>query len=167
MEKKRNSGMLAKSAYVLGIGLVLVLVLGSPTLSNASSVFPGFIKWHVYVMNELKNKESLMVHCQSKDDDLGSHKLFEGGNFTWSFRADFSHSTLFWCHVKRDNDDDNNNSCDSGASFDVFWYDERLFRKCHWKNCLWRVRDDGIYLTALYETQTEEFYYHWGATRHG
>ncbi|WVY96757.1 hypothetical protein V8G54_028908 [Vigna mungo] len=153
MEKKRNSG------------LVLVLVLASASLSNASSVFPGFIKWHVYVMNELNN-ESLLVHCKSKDDDLGSHKLFEGGNFTWSFRTDFLHTTLFWCHVKKDNNNNNNdNGCDRTASFDVFWYDERLFQKCHWKNCLWRVRDDGIYLTALYQTQTQDFYYHWGATR--
>ncbi|XP_068492231.1 S-protein homolog 1-like [Phaseolus vulgaris] len=150
-----------KSGYLLVLVLVFVLVLASPTLSNGSSIFPGFIKWHVYVMNELSN-ESLLVHCQSKDDDLGSHEVFEGGNLTWSFRTDFSHSTLFWCHVKKKN----NNGCDSGASFDVFWYDERLFEKCHWKNCLWRVRDDGIYLTTLYETQTLEFYYHWGATRH-
>ncbi|XP_014511691.1 S-protein homolog 1-like [Vigna radiata var. radiata] len=161
MEKKRNSVLLGKSGYNL---LVLVLVLASANLSNASSVFPGLIKWHVYVRNELKNEESLLVHCQSKDDDLGSHKLFEGGNFTWSFRTDFLHSTLFWCHVKKDNNN-NNNGCDRTASFDVFWYDEHLFQKCHWKNCLWRVRDDGIYLTALYETQTQQFYYHWGATR--
>jgi len=161
MEKKRNSAILAKSAYLLALGLVLVLA--SPTLSNGSSIFPGFIKWHVYVVNELNNKQSLLVHCQSKDDDLGSHQLSQGGNFTWTFRVNFSHSTLFWCHVKRDN----NNGCDSGASFDVFWYDEHLFRKCHWKNCLWKVRDDGIYLTTFYATQTPEFYYHWGATRHG
>ncbi|CAJ1968292.1 unnamed protein product [Sphenostylis stenocarpa] len=160
MEKKKNknSGMLGKSAYLLS----LVLALASPTLLNGSGIFPGFIKWHVYVMNELSNNQSLLVYCQSKDDDLGSHEVCEGGNLTWSFRTDFLHSTVFWCSVKRNNSD----GCDSVASFDVFWYDEHLFEKCNWKNCVWRVRDGGIYLTTFCETHAD-LYYHWGDIGHG
>ncbi|RZB72275.1 putative glutathione S-transferase [Glycine soja] len=104
MEKKnRISAILA----------IFILAFASPI---ASDVYPEFVKWHVYIVNGLRNNQNLLAHCKSADDDLGVRNLSQGSNFTWSFRTDFAHSTLFWCHVKKDN----NNACES-ATFDVFW----------------------------------------------
>ncbi|KAL5149086.1 putative glutathione S-transferase [Glycine soja] len=101
MEKKnRISAILA----------IFILAFASPI---ASDVYPEFVKWHVYIVNGLRNNQNLLAHCKSADDDLGVRNLSQGSNFTWSFRTDFAHSTLFWCHVKKDN----NNACES-ATFD-------------------------------------------------
>ncbi|CAI0394852.1 unnamed protein product [Linum tenue] len=39
----------------------------------------------------------LIVHCRSKDDDLGAHGLEIDAGFSWSFQAMVS--TLFWCNL--------------------------------------------------------------------
>ncbi|TKY52801.1 Plant self-incompatibility S1 [Spatholobus suberectus] len=152
MEKKNgNSCILAITAYLLALGFVLAFA--SPTLSSASNMFPGFIKWHVYIVNGLGNNQNLLAHCKSADDDVGIQNLSPGSNFTWSFRTDFTHSTLFWCYVRKDN---------ASASFNVFWYDDRLFQKCDWKKCIWSARDEGIYLTN-FDEDVDDLYYQWDA----
>ncbi|CAN1144722.1 S-protein homolog 11 [Linum perenne] len=54
---------------------------------------------HVYVTNELGAKESLIVHCQSKDNDLGIHYIDDGVTYTWRFKLDIFLITEFWCYV--------------------------------------------------------------------
>ncbi|MED6224381.1 hypothetical protein PIB30_083390, partial [Stylosanthes scabra] len=112
--------------------------------------------WHVYIINGLSNK-NLFTHCNSKDDDLGLQNISPGSNTTWGFRTDFTHSTLFWCQLSIDN----NNNASSSSSIKVFWNDDRLFNKCNWKNCIWTAKDDGIYLRDL-RVNTEELKYWWG-----
>jgi hypothetical protein len=111
-----------------------------------------FTTWHVYVVNGLSNNRELSVHCKSKDDDLGFHCLSAGDNFTWSFREDFFLRTLFWCDVNKD---------DAHAVFKVFWHDVLLFYKCMWKNCVWTVKDDGIYIKNLDHDGLDELYRNW------
>ncbi|KAK7393330.1 hypothetical protein VNO78_21883 [Psophocarpus tetragonolobus] len=133
-----------------------ILVLATFALAFASAnIYPEFIKWHVYIVNGLSNNQNLWVHCKSSDNDLGTQILSQGSNFTWSFRIDFGHSTLFWCHLKKEN------VCES-ARFDAFWFDDRLFEKCGWKNCVWTARDDAIYLTTL-DGKVSQLYYQWDA----
>ncbi|KAK7279462.1 hypothetical protein RJT34_24515 [Clitoria ternatea] len=136
-------------SHILVLGFVLVFA--SSTLSRASNIFPEFIKWHVYIVNGLNNNQNLLAHCKSSDDDLGIHNLSPGSNLTWSFMTDFVHSTLFWCYVRKDN---------VSASFEVFWYDDRFFDKCGWKNCIWVARDEGVFLTHL-DHNVEELFYTW------
>ena len=159
MERKRKSlDVSSMSSYL--IALVLFLAFVPPTILGASSylinkdnLFPEFIKWHVYIVNELSNNQNLFTHCKSTEDDVGIQNLSPGSNTTWSFRTDFFHSTLFWCHVRKDN---------ASASIEVFWYDARLFNKCNWKNCIWIAKDDGIYLKDL-SVDTDELHYRWDA----
>ncbi|KAK7345703.1 hypothetical protein VNO77_16313 [Canavalia gladiata] len=148
-KKRRNLASYRISRYLLVLGLVLTFA--SPSLSSASHIFPEFIKWHVYIVNGLSKDQILFTHCKSADDDIGIHNLSPGSNITWSFRTDFTHSTLFWCYVSKDN---------AYLSFEVFWYDERLFNICDWKNCIWVARDEGIYLTHLNE-QVDELHHVW------
>ncbi|XP_022953905.1 S-protein homolog 1-like [Cucurbita moschata] len=128
---------------------------------------PGIIyqpkpsRYYVHVANGLSTLP-LTVHCQSKDDDLGIHHLPNRGDdfqwnfkdddlglhtlpptadFSWSFEANFFHTTLFWCRLQK-----GGGGGGVEAAFKVFWHDARLFEKCGWKNCVWIAKDDGIYI---------------------
>lgn len=159
-KKRESSDASAKAAYRISrylLALVfIILAFTTPTLLSASTkdhVFPEFIKWHIYVVNGLSNNQNLFTHCKSTENDLGTQNLSPGSNITWSFRTEFFHSTLFWCYVSKDN-------ASSSASFEVFWYDARLFNKCDWKNCIWVAKDDGVYLKDLSEN-LDELRYRW------
>ena len=51
----------------------------------------------VVITNELASKEDLIVHCKSKDDDLGEHRLRYTGSYSFSFERHIWFSTLFFC----------------------------------------------------------------------
>lgn len=136
--------------------LVVILVLSLAIkhlcfVAAKERVLPEFTVWHVSVVNGLSNNSELLVHCKSKDNDLGIHNLWPGTNFNWSFRENFFQRTLFWCYARKD---------DVHSSFKVFWQDALLFYKCLWKNCIWVAKDDGIYIKNL-DQGHDEFRYTW------
>ncbi|KAL1158430.1 hypothetical protein V6Z11_A08G223800 [Gossypium hirsutum] len=83
-------------------------------------------RWHIHAVNDLSNNKILLVHCKSKDDDLGIHNLIVGTEFNWKFRPRIFGGTLF-----------------------VFWEDPSLYAKCDYGDCYWIARDDGIYLKNI------------------
>ncbi|CAI0394829.1 unnamed protein product [Linum tenue] len=52
----------------------------------------------VYITNHLSQK-ILIVHCRSKDDDLGAHAVAVGATIHWSFGQSLFGETLFWCKL--------------------------------------------------------------------
>ena len=135
--------------------LVLALAM-SPSwliISANGNVLPLFIKWHVYIVNGLSNNMTLLIHCQSSDNDMGNHNLPPAANFSWSFRTNFFHSTVFSCYIRKD---------DAQATFKVFWQDPVLFERCKWKNCIWIAKEDGIYIRD-FQNEQDEFRYQWEA----
>ncbi|XP_022974913.1 S-protein homolog 1-like [Cucurbita maxima] len=47
---------------------------------------PGPSRYYIHVVNGL-SKLGLLVHCQSKDDDLGYHRLLNhGDDYQWNFK---------------------------------------------------------------------------------
>ncbi|CAI0394821.1 unnamed protein product [Linum tenue] len=52
----------------------------------------------VYITNHL-TKKILIVHCRSKDDDLGVHAVAVGATIHWSFGQNLFGGTLFWCKL--------------------------------------------------------------------
>ncbi|CAI0427452.1 unnamed protein product [Linum tenue] len=52
----------------------------------------------VHVANKLSNK-ILLVHCRSKDDDLGALVVEIGAEMSWRFEVNAMGSTLFWCNL--------------------------------------------------------------------
>ncbi|XP_028778953.1 S-protein homolog 1-like [Neltuma alba] len=144
--------LVAVVTLVRAPGAIAMASDGSNALPVKDNIFPEFIKWHVYIVNGLSNNQNLFTRCKSQEDDLGTHNLSGGSNLTWSFRTEFFHSTLFWCHLRTDTG--------VSAEFEVFWYDDRLFRKCQWKNCIWVAKDQGIYLTDLSQNR-DELRYTW------
>lgn len=59
-------------------------------------------KYTLYIHNNLPNNSTapLVMHCQSKDDDLGWRTLNVGEEFHWSFRVNLWQSTLFFCRME-------------------------------------------------------------------
>ncbi|CAI0394850.1 unnamed protein product [Linum tenue] len=86
----------------------------------------------VQVINQLSSKV-LIVHCASKDDDLGAHAVEINVAFQWSFNTiQVGGATLFWCNVAVE---------DKRLSFVA--YDQGLKNSFNYP--YWLVRDDGRY----------------------
>ncbi|XP_022143694.1 S-protein homolog 1-like [Momordica charantia] len=128
----------------LGFMIVVALVLlHCSTL--ASSAWPSWPTWHVNIVNELNSEQTLFVHCQSKDDDLGEHNISVGTQYSFAFKDNIWGTTLFWCYLRKPNN--------SHADFDVYWVDNGkgywLYTRCNWKTCIWIAKDDGIYIKDI------------------
>ncbi|KAK1435383.1 hypothetical protein QVD17_01144 [Tagetes erecta] len=84
-----------------------------------------------------------MVHCQSREDDLGVHVLnFSNLEYGWKFCENAIESTLFNCRFWRSNSIDH-------QTFPVF--NRTLFRFCDQRftdsnTCHWGIKSDGFYL---------------------
>ncbi|XP_022148919.1 S-protein homolog 1-like [Momordica charantia] len=110
--------------------------------------------WHIHVVNGL-SKDSLFVHCKSKDNDVGLHNLARGFEIQWSFDENVWGTTLFWCFLRKPG---------ATASFDVFWVESRhnwLHHRCAILTCIWIAKDDGIYLRNNSD-HIDELIHKWG-----
>ncbi|XP_038896407.1 S-protein homolog 1-like [Benincasa hispida] len=150
-----SSYMRMVSSLVL-LGLVLIQ---QPLLFAKGDPVPlPLQKWHVHVVNGLKNA-TLFVHCKSKDDDLGpQHLVSNGAEFQWSFKINIWRTTLYWCSLHKPNAD---------VSFDAFWVERRhiwLHYRCMNQNCFWMAKDDGIYLRNNPDA-VDEFVHKWDEAR--
>ncbi|KAL9140406.1 hypothetical protein ABFS82_14G035400 [Erythranthe guttata] len=80
------------------ISLLLIFVI-SFYLVHTIEAFHFTKKYEVGVSDDLPaNSNSLVVHCASKDDDLGRRTISHGQSFNWSFHSNFFQSTLYFCH---------------------------------------------------------------------
>ncbi|CAK7342113.1 unnamed protein product [Dovyalis caffra] len=105
-------------------------------------VVPVFQKYNVHIVNGLSQNKTLLVHCKSKDDDLGVHNLAVGLEFRWSFKVNAFSTTLFWCYLGPSND--------SHAAFTAFKDKEKITDSCDDdNNCFWIAKDDGVYLRNI------------------
>ncbi|OVA18536.1 Plant self-incompatibility S1 [Macleaya cordata] len=108
----------------------------------------------VYVMNDLAPYTTLNLHCKSKDDDLGEHKLAHGQNFNWTFHINFWQTTLYWCSMWWY---DSNGQVVQGT-FDIYKARRDYARKCR-SQCCWFIRKDGLYL-GVYKGDAK-LMFHW------
>jgi len=98
-------------------------------------------KYEVHIFSWLPdNTDLLEFRCQSKDDDLGYHKLHVGEGYYWKFKDNFFGNTLFFCHFYWQKKE---------KVFDVFNKDIECnivaFGTTH--KCYWLVKADGFYLS--------------------
>nr|DAD20159.1 TPA_asm: hypothetical protein HUJ06_021622 [Nelumbo nucifera] len=93
-------------------------------------------KYHVFVINDLGENETLNLHCASKNNDLGTHLITFGSNFNWSFNINFSETTLFWCDM---------NWKSFRMHYDVFEAKRDRSICDAQQRCYWRVQQDGLY----------------------
>ncbi|XP_019102286.1 PREDICTED: uncharacterized protein LOC109133484 [Camelina sativa] len=124
----------------------LIFFTLSLDLSNAPAEAPTsygdgwlpFAKKHVIIINKVKNKEILNVHCKSSKTDLGMVHIPWNGTWDFRFHVNFSKTTKFHCHF----------TWTGGGSH--YFYIFKVSRDDHvhgkflvCKECIWEVgRDD-------------------------
>ncbi|KAL8051759.1 hypothetical protein ABFS82_06G167200 [Erythranthe guttata] len=94
----------------------------------------------VVVANSLPpNSDPLLLHCASKNDDLGNHTLTINQTFSFEFCV-IPWTTLFYCDFRWGS---------KHAHVDVYdakWKDHKHCGGDH--ECGWEARSDGIYLSG-------------------
>lgn len=116
----------------------------SPPSNSKHCLWPTK-KYYVFLRNKLpQNSNPLVVHCVSKDDDLGQHTLYLNQQIQWHF-CDNIRNTRFRCYFWWNN---------QKAIIDVFSQSVELKKLCsnHQEGsdvCTWETREDGFYLSTL------------------
>ncbi|KAL8227369.1 hypothetical protein R6Q57_017201 [Mikania cordata] len=120
--------------------LVLHHVLVNPTTTvDGCFITKGFA---IHMITEI-TYDNVMVHCQSREDDLGVHVLnFTNLEYGWSFCENFIESTLYHCSFWRSTSRDQ-------QAFQVF--NRTMFKVCYQgfseaNTCHWGIKADGFYL---------------------
>ncbi|KAA0050661.1 pumilio-like protein 15-like [Cucumis melo var. makuwa] len=144
--------MMMRNVVVLWLA-TMVLVEGE--VSKWLKPPPKPSRYFVHVVNGL-SYQSLDVHCQSKNDDLGYHHLVNRGDeYQWNFEENLWGTTLFWCRLEKP---------DAYVAFESFWPETKnvwLRDRCgNQGTCIWTAKDDGIYLRNM-PTNVDEFVHKW------
>ncbi|XP_015887500.3 S-protein homolog 5 [Ziziphus jujuba] len=77
----------------LKVSIILALA------SQIGFLSPVLAKYNVVIVNILGENETLNLHCQSKDDDLGVHYVPYADFFEWRFNVNIWRTTLFYCDM--------------------------------------------------------------------
>lgn len=105
---------------------LFLLVLIAPTFTYPVT--------HVRIYNNLGG-DDLTIHCKSKNDDLGTHVIYNNQCYTWKFRINIWESTLFFCGL----------SWKGGSGVYDIYKARRDYNKVRcMKECDWFVTKDGI-----------------------
>ncbi|XP_012069296.1 S-protein homolog 74-like [Jatropha curcas] len=149
---------------------LFLLILASILATNPSSASQDLPKplssafkteFHLHIVNGLSKNKILLVHCKSKDDDLGIHNITVGSEFSWKFTINFFWTTLYWCYLAPDDH--------SHVSLKVFYNNGRLLRRCKtvknrlWgyvADCIWIAKDNGVYMKNI-DANTDDFVSAW------
>ncbi|WOH16203.1 hypothetical protein DCAR_0935752 [Daucus carota subsp. sativus] len=98
----------------------------------------SFPKLHVTITNTLPGPDPpLILHCKSKDNDLGIHTVLLNQSYDWSFRMNLIGSTLFSCDFVWGK---------QHAGFVVFSKD--IAKKLHNGEFMYQARGDGFYFNV-------------------
>lgn len=98
-------------------------------------------QYRVHVINGIPNN-NIVVHCQSRDDDMGTHTLSTDGEFSWKFCQNTRQTTLYFCHFWWQG---------KQQVFDVFNKTTSSSGMCVYgkiygtHQCKWLAKSDGFY----------------------
>ncbi|CAN0897797.1 S-protein homolog 1 [Linum grandiflorum] len=139
------------AAAVLATTTLLILLSPAPTATATEGPDAIIPYRHVHIVNQFEiNLETLFVHCQSKDDDLGFHYIDFGTEFTWKFRPTLLGRTQFWCYVAPV-------KTPAHMQFDAYIYHDPSIIE-YKNNVYWIIKDDGVYLEILLDQyQVKEY----------
>ncbi|KAI4323482.1 hypothetical protein L6164_023081 [Bauhinia variegata] len=85
--------------YVFLITLILPIAATLSSKATESLNKPLYPKVKVEIFNALEGGSNLNLHCQSKDDDLGTHVVQSGQSYQFEFHPNLViHNTLFYCN---------------------------------------------------------------------
>ncbi|CAN1131336.1 S-protein homolog 1 [Linum perenne] len=137
-----------KSTYSPSAVLVAAAatVLFLSTLGGASVVGDSkaalWAYTHVHVINEFSDGKQMMVHCKSKNDDMGTHWVPATSEYEWRFRPSVFGNTLFWCHVWKGEEQ---------IVYDAYYDDAKSYERKYMDHVRWVAKDDGIYLRQFWK----------------
>lgn len=100
---------------------LMLLMLVAIIISVEAGLRPK--KRTVRITNALGVYGDLVVHCKSKDDDLGDHLLLPGESFEFRFRQNIFGTTLFFCSFRWSTE---------FHYYDVYRADRDGCSKCYW-----------------------------------
>ncbi|CAA0806374.1 Plant self-incompatibility protein S1 family [Striga hermonthica] len=124
--------------YIVVLSLILYVVTCNISQANACFINALF-SYHVHVINNLPpNTDPLIVHCASKDNDMGNHTVTTNQEFHFHF-CKRPVVTLFFCHLWWGGYKDI-----AFEAFNAKW-DNSI---CTDRKCYWSARDDGIYFSG-------------------
>ncbi|EYU43800.1 hypothetical protein MIMGU_mgv1a026584mg [Erythranthe guttata] len=129
---------------LLSIAIVACFVLSTCSAreaeEEASKNWQFGLEYHVHVINGFKkNTKPLMVHCWSKQDDIGQHSLNVDQEITWHFKVRFDGTTLFICDVKQG---------EHAKHFDAFDAQVEGSKCAEFGKCYWLVAEGGFYFST-------------------
>ncbi|CAN0927753.1 hypothetical protein LINGRAHAP2_LOCUS36074 [Linum grandiflorum] len=114
---------------------LVTLVFGATSILIIITAGPSMGDTRVGVTNDLSSKLAVIVHCQSKNDDLKAHVVQFGSQIHWSFRCYWA--TLFWCDLALQ---------DKRLHFIAFHSAAHHFGSSdHARDTYWVVKDDGVH----------------------
>ena len=116
------------------INLLVSLLFFFLAMHTESRIDLPFRKIHITIANELDGDKNLLLHCWSRDDDLGTHNLPIHASYGFHFRTDFFYLTWFNCQFNWLNDSNQIVHYVMGL-----YYEGR--NKC--TNCSWVVKSSG------------------------
>ncbi|KAK9749338.1 hypothetical protein RND81_02G118800 [Saponaria officinalis] len=164
---------MSKKMERIGVSIILIILISilastlikdahyespSPFSNQTITPFPKngvmFLhKFHVYIVNDLANVNSLDVHCRSKDIDKGRDRLDYKDLFEFNTRLNLLWmATKYWCYLTWDGGYIHNKT---------FWVDNNFLEKCNFQHCVWYAQKDGLYLKTVLSDEYEKFY-EWG-----
>lgn len=122
------------------VNVLILLILSTFLLVQTKAKYcsPFLANYHVHIIDDLPpNDSQLLLHCVSKDDDLGNHTFHANNFYKFEFCETFFHTTHFRCgftwHSKY-------------VNVDV--YRSKARYDCASFTCYWSARSDGIYFTG-------------------
>ncbi|KAJ0091862.1 hypothetical protein Patl1_26796 [Pistacia atlantica] len=93
--------------------------------------------YRVHIINGFSNNDNpLIIHCYSKDDDLGEHSLLMNDEFKFKFGRNVWTVTRFVCDMR---------SGLKSKKIIVFLMGDEGKRCRGTGHCFWSIRDDGFY----------------------
>lgn len=123
--------------YLMKIVLYFTCIrLFFSTMTLACLFGSGYI---ITITNNIRNS-NVLVHCKSKDDDIGDKQLSFNQRFNWKFCANHFQTTLYFCHFYWESKE---------QVFDV--YNRTMMDVCDANlgdnnPCNWVFQQDGFYL---------------------
>lgn len=138
-----------KMSYLCSIMSLVIVSSCLLQLATAEDCFLSGAYYFAIVNNVLPVSETpLLVHCASRNNDLGNHTLHYQDYVQWQFCLQIFHRTLFHCRVSWGS---------RSLSFDAF---NNHIRK-HCSYCLWQAQSDGIYFQKQAHPEIFNRVYSW------
>ncbi|OMP09173.1 Plant self-incompatibility S1 [Corchorus olitorius] len=98
------------------------------------------LHFQVHIVNGFAdNAKPLVIHCRSKDDDLGEHTLWKGQEFRFEFGISWVKSTHFSCNFKW--------GLKKLDNISVFKHGIETWSCKATGLCFWKAAADGIYFS--------------------